>query len=109
METSESQAGARKQPLNLKAVSYASIKGWQKDNHLAAFKALLISCDKIVSRKKYYRSSTSVRRGLLSNCYKAQKLGKFATAQDVKDFFETHFQPYEVRSRANKGLLTWLF
>ncbi len=98
-----------KKSLNLKAISYDSIKGWQRDNHLAAYKTWQISCTKILRLKKYYKSSSTVRRGLLANCYKARKLGNKINKAQAKQFFEQNFKAFEVRSAKAEGLLTGYF
>ncbi len=95
--------------LNLRPVSFKALGGWQKDNHLAAYHTWLISCDKIIARAKYYRSSTKVRRGLLANCYKARRLGKNISVRQARAFFEKNFQPFEVKSYRERGLLTGYF
>ncbi len=107
--TASHSEGRPKKSLNLRPVLFSSLQGWQKDNHLAAYKTWQISCDKILSRAKYYRSSSRVRRGLLSNCYKTKKLGSNIKAAQAKQFFEENFQPFEVRSPQKRGLLTGYF
>lgn len=78
--------------IRLKPVSFGEIKGWARDDHAAAFAALLKSC-----RKKSAADNPACKAALALG----PKLGRKA----ARGFFEAHYVPYRVDEEA-PGLVT---
>jgi membrane-bound lytic murein transglycosylase A len=78
--------------LRLKPVSFAEIDDWAKDDHAAAFAALLKSC-----RKRSAADNPA--------CKEALGLGEKAGRDAARRFFETHYVPHRVEGEP-PGLVT---
>jgi membrane-bound lytic murein transglycosylase A len=76
-------------------VSFADLRGWAEDDHLAAFDAFT------KSSLKQGRAGTLVRA-----CAALLDRSKPWTRADARAFFETHFHPHRVVHAASEGLLT---
>jgi len=66
----------------LEAVSWADVPGWMDDDPAAAWEAFLRSCTRLKAQTVWRES-----------CALAEQLSSGAS---VRNFFETHFQPYRV-------------
>lgn len=95
----------------LEPATFSDLPGWDTDDHLAALKTFLKSCDAVArmagkSASGKTRSQCHVPVGeLASTCRAAQDL-KSLTKAKAKTFFETHFTPHRVVQTKSAGLLT---
>ncbi len=96
-------AGVPAQALHLrhadvKALSFADLDGWQKDDQAAAFEAFMKSCGAILQGTKAMRKARPVYGGLYNACEKGATLasnGKVDTAR-ARKFFEANFKPFRI-------------
>ncbi|MGL4395874.1 MAG: murein transglycosylase A [Hyphomicrobium sp.] len=102
---------AKTAQVTTEEVSFDALPGWAADDHLAAWKAFLISCEPVL---KYARvgaktGKSQTPEGLIAICELAQihakAVGKM-TGADARTFFETHFRPHRVEQSVTPGLLT---
>jgi membrane-bound lytic murein transglycosylase A len=104
-------AAAPQQPeANLERVTFADLPGWERDDHLAALKTFLKSCDGVIkTASKHVTKATSQCKvstdDLAAACRAAQGLTS-PTKASAKAFFETQFVPHRVAQKSAKGLLT---
>ncbi len=103
-----SQAASKSAPKFVPA-TFADLPGWQQDDHLAAFKAFLKSCDIVIAASKAgdKGGATPTTPALLGACDEALRLAAKRVLQPAaKAFFETHFIPHRVEHSSSPGLLT---
>jgi membrane-bound lytic murein transglycosylase A len=92
--------------------AFADLPGWAQDDHLAAFRAFLKSCERVVARGNDQAPGSGKGpqrppRALVAVCGAA-----VAAAGDIDDkgkaraFFEERFTPNAVVKKAQAGLLT---
>ena len=103
-------ASAKSTDAKLEPVSYASLPGWHGDDHLAAFKTFLKSCDAVVraAARPAGKPASQCRvpvGELAAACRMAQDL-KSPTKASARAFFERHFVPHRVAQAKPQGLLT---
>jgi len=93
----------------LERTTFAELPGWERDDHLAAFKTFLKSCDWVINGAARGRISTGdtkvVPDELADACREAQKLKK-PTKASAKAFFESRFAPHRIVHNNTQGLLT---
>jgi membrane-bound lytic murein transglycosylase A len=110
-------APAAKQPApqqpeaKLERVTFADLPGWASDDHLAAFKTFLKSCDAVGTAASKPATSKVVSQckvpaGELAIACRAAADGKSPSKASAKAFFETQFEPHRVVQQKPKGLLT---
>jgi membrane-bound lytic murein transglycosylase A len=91
-------------------VSFAELPGWDKDDHLAAFRAFAASCKPVLEAARSGDKSgvTKPTPELLSVCESAlaDVRGKVTTRAAARAFFEAHFRPHRVDQAQTEGLLT---
>lgn len=97
---------AEKPEFEYKEVSFDNLPGWQNDKQFHEINhAFSRSCERI-KRKKSGPMHTNELFGTIEQwqglCDKFSSLEK----EDVKNFFETSFKPYEVTARDRSGLYT---
>ena len=91
--------------------TFADLPGWDADDHLAAWKAFLVSCKPVLDAEKSGDKSGDTRppRGLIDVCelalLEARTKGNFTRAA-AKAFFEAYFRPQRVEQGGPDGLLT---
>jgi len=108
--TPRAKPGAASLPeAHLELASFADLPGWETDDHLAAFKTFLKSCDAAIrmAAKGSTREVAQCRvplDELASACRAAQ--GVKATDKTAKAFFEKQFVPHKVVHAKPRGLLT---
>lgn len=80
----------------LKPAAFADLPGWQDDDPSAAWPALLNSCKGLKGQAAWTKT-----------CQAAGQIGP-SDAERMRQFFETHFQPYQVQQAegGNEGLIT---
>ncbi len=106
----EKPAPSATSDAKLEAASFASLPGWASDDHLAALKTFLKSCDAVAkaASKPPGKALSQCRvptSDLAVACRAALDL-KSLTKASAKAFFETHFVPHRVVQQNPKGLLT---
>jgi membrane-bound lytic murein transglycosylase A len=115
-KTPETQAKAAqpaaKQPdAKLERVTFADLPGWERDDHLAAFKTFVRSCDavgKAADKPATNKAAPQCRvpaGNLAAVCRAAQAIASPSKAS-AKAFFETQFVPHRIVQQKPKGLLT---
>lgn len=100
-------AAAPTLPANLEPVTFASLAGWECDDHLAAFKTFLKSCGRLhkAAAGAMAAGKAPPSAGLLAACREAAELKPFTRAS-AKAFFERRFHPHRVVHAGSPGLLT---
>lgn len=76
-------------------LSFAELKGWRQDNHLAAYQSFMKSCGAILQGSKAMRSKRPMFGGLYLACEQARKV-ETPTDASTRTFFETNFRPMRV-------------
>lgn len=88
-------------------VAFASLPGWETDDHLAAFKAFVRSAGALARQGAASGKTKAADGALVAAAEKAaQRAGRIATAADAKSFFEQSFTPHRVVHDGAEGLLT---
>ena len=102
------QLAARKpaapQPVTLQAAAFADLPGWQADDHLAALKTFVKSCDKVI--KGIPGAPDDAASVALADACRAAIAIKSPTKASAKAFFESRFVPNRVIHKESCGLLT---
>jgi membrane-bound lytic murein transglycosylase A len=95
-------AGASAHPNEMKlrnaraeTLNFASLPGWQDDDHVAALGAFLKSCSAILNSTKGMRASRPVLGALFLVCERAKAAGPLDREQ-ARVFFENNFNPVRV-------------
>lgn len=91
----------KRRTMKLRPVRFQTLRGWQQDDHLAAFKAFQKSCRYFLTKQLRSHSPVNLRR--FEICKKAVRLNLTHKSQ-AKKFFETNFRPHRVLS--SSSLLT---
>jgi membrane-bound lytic murein transglycosylase A len=91
------QAGETLQLRNAQAetLTFASLDGWQDDNHAQAFEAYLKSCSAILQGSKAMRAARPVYDALFKVCERAAAAGPLDREQ-ARAFFEANFSPVRI-------------
>lgn len=89
-------------------VAFADLPGWADDDHLAAFKTFLKSCERVLANA---RDKAMADKGppapLVVACEEAARRASEIKGKDsARAFFERHFTPNAVVAGAKSGLLT---
>jgi len=92
-------------------VTFADLPGWAQDDHLAAFKTFLKSCERVVANGE--RAANDIKApkpppaDLVGVCRRAAPLtGEIAGKDKARAFFEANFTPNAVVRKGQTGLLT---
>lgn len=93
-------------------LTFNDLEGWSSDDHKAAFAAFLMSCPRLL--KKPPGSATKPGMGTIEEwqaiCRAAQALDPAASNTRIRQFFEHHFRPVELKpGRGRRGLFTGYF
>lgn len=94
--------------VKLTPMGYPELEGWDADDHLAAFKSFLISCDRVLTQAKE-RANTgrpAPSAALVQTCLNAKKLAGTVSRESARAFFEANFTPHAVVHKGRPGLLT---
>lgn len=95
--------------VRLEPVPFRELTGWAVDDHAAALKAFLKSCDRLLAAVKggAFGGKVAPSPALLIACEEASKvsLRKLKDA-DARLYFETNFTPHRVVHTGPPGLLT---
>jgi membrane-bound lytic murein transglycosylase A len=92
-------------PVEKTKVEFASIEGWDKDDHRAAFEAFRKSCAKVLSLAAGQASTNA----LADACKIAVMLPAKLPAQEAKLFFEQNFDPHLIKRPQTGAMLTGYF
>ncbi len=85
------------------SVTYADLPSWADDDHLAAFKAFLKSCERVVAGARDKTASSN----LAVVCAEAVKSGPAVkTKETARAFFERNFTPNAVVNKNRPGMVT---
>ena len=98
-----------KTDVSFKPLSFSQVPGWEEDDHAAALKTFLKSCDRVLAAT---RERTSLDKlppppaGLAAACTAASRLPGPMTKAAAKAFFEQYFTPNTLSHKGPSGLLT---
>jgi membrane-bound lytic murein transglycosylase A len=92
-------------------VAFADLPGWADDDHLAAFRTFLKSCERVVGNAREKAASTDKRpassAALVAACVQAMRIaGEIKDKSAARAFFERGFTPNAVAHKGRPGLLT---
>jgi membrane-bound lytic murein transglycosylase A len=90
-------------------VAFADLPGWAQDDHLAAFKAFLRSCDRVVAnaRDKPADKVAPPSAALAAACADGLKsASQINSKETARAFFERVFTPNTVINKTRPGVLT---
>jgi membrane-bound lytic murein transglycosylase A len=92
----------------LTPMGFPELEGWASDDHLAALKAFLISCDRVLflSKERANSGRPPPSAALVQACQNAKKLSPGVDREGARAFFEANFSPFAVVHRGKPGLLT---
>src|SRR5262245_28326552 len=96
-------------------VTFADVPGWANDDHLAAFKVFLKSCERVVaSKRERLPSDVKAPRpppaALVATCGQALRAAEETTDKEkARAFFEANFTPNAVEKKGQTGQLTGYF
>jgi membrane-bound lytic murein transglycosylase A len=107
---SKAQAGGKMKPaVTLTPLAFTELPGWEEDDHAAAFKAFLTSCERVSAAARERVATDKLPpapAALVAACAAAKELGTPVGRVAAKAFFETHFTPNAVAHDGARGLLT---
>jgi len=94
----------------LTAVSFSDLRGWEEDDHDAAFAAFLVSAKRMVDVPYKTRALGVSGEDLIAIAQKALNCVEDHTFS-ARDFFEENFQPHKVAAEGERevGFLTGFF
>ena len=88
-------------------ITFEKLPGWAQDDHLAALKAFVASCPRILSgRGRTSKADETDLSPLQAACRMALALPGKLTTTRARAFFEHNFQPHRVVHDAGEGLFT---
>jgi len=97
--------------MRMRPASFAEFVGWARDDHAAAFRTFLRSCDKILAQrsrrdlKRYLGAHSDWRR----ICTAARSHGGRVDRRSARSFFESWFEPVEILPGGGHDLFTGYF
>jgi membrane-bound lytic murein transglycosylase A len=98
-----------KSGLTYKLLTFADLPGWEQDDHAAAFKAFLRSCERITANARERAAAdkaSPTAAGLVAACMSASQMPGPVSRAAAKAFFEQHFAPNALAHSGPAGLLT---
>jgi membrane-bound lytic murein transglycosylase A len=97
-----------KAAISYKPLTFAQVPAWEQDDHAAAFKAFLKSCDRVLAaaRDRSAPDRTPPSAQLVNACTVAARATGSVNKAGAKYFFETFFTPHAVSHNGSEGLLT---
>lgn len=89
-------------------VTFADLPGWAQDEHLAAFKTFLKSCERVKAREKAAADKAPQSPSALAvACAEAsRRAGEITSNDGARAFFERSFTPSAVVHKGKPGMLT---
>jgi len=108
--SSPKQAAGMKAPtITYQPLAFSQIPGWDSDDHAAAFKAFLKSCEKVLAAGRERAATDKGQappQGLIEACTAASRLSSRLGKEQAKAFFERHFVANALQHAGPQGLLT---
>jgi len=108
--TQKQAAASMKAPsLSYQPLAFSQVPGWDQDDHAAAFKAFLKSCDRLLAAARERAASDKAPAppaALIEACAAASKLSARISKEQAKAFFERHFVANALSHAGPPGLLT---
>jgi membrane-bound lytic murein transglycosylase A len=97
-----------KAAISYKPLAFAQVPGWEEDDHAAAFKAFVKSCDRVLAsaRERAAGDKAPPSARLAGVCGVAARATGSVSKAAAKVFFETFFTPHAVSHGGPEGLLT---
>jgi membrane-bound lytic murein transglycosylase A len=98
-----------KTDVSLRPVPYSQVLGWEEDDHAAAFKTFLKSCDRVLAAARERAPADKLARpssALAAVCATASRLQGPVTKAVARTFFEQNFTPNILAHGGPAGLLT---
>jgi membrane-bound lytic murein transglycosylase A len=98
-----------KAAISYKPVTFAQVPAWEEDDHAAAFKAFVKSCDRVLAAARERAAADKAAppsAQLASVCGVAARATGSVNKAAAKVFFETFFTPHAVSHGGPQGLLT---
>ncbi len=95
--------------VTLEPATFADLPGWRGDDHLAAFKTFLRSCETVIktaSAANGARLDTSATAAELAEVCRAAMALASPTGVTARAFFEARFVPHRVIQTDGEGFLT---
>ncbi|HWB46213.1 MAG TPA: MltA domain-containing protein [Hyphomicrobiaceae bacterium] len=94
--------------VSLKPATFADLPGWKQDDHLAAFKTFLKSCERVAApRDKGGNDKLAPPANLVAACMNASRLAAhIKSRENARLFFEQNFTPQTVVHNGPPGLVT---
>ena len=89
----------------LEPVAFGAIDGWTTDEHAAAYRAFVESCDAIASERPSLREAQAADVDLIAVCREALAARALEPGA-AREFFETRFRPFRVVPSSGRGFLT---
>ncbi|CAN1569340.1 MltA Membrane-bound lytic murein transglycosylase [Rhabdaerophilaceae bacterium] len=91
-----------------RALAFSDLAGWEADDHAAAFRAMLSTCQSLILGAPSQRQAKAPLPELVSLCAAALRVGS-PDARSARLFFEAHCQPLEIAPPGGQGFLTAYF
>jgi membrane-bound lytic murein transglycosylase A len=101
-----------KPAISYNPLTFAAVPDWGQDDHAAAFKAFLKSCDRVLAAARERPAADKTPTpppppaALVAACTAAARHAGPVSKADAKAFFEQHFTPNAVTHGGPQGLLT---
>ena len=97
-----------KAAISFKPLTFAQVPAWEQDDHAAAFKAFLKSCERVLAsaRERGADKPAPPSSQLVTACNVAARATGSVNKAGAKFFFETFFTPNAVSHNGSQGLLT---
>jgi membrane-bound lytic murein transglycosylase A len=92
--------------VTLQPATFADLPGWKGDDHLAALKTFLKSCEPVMKAAKAAEADGKTGQRELAEACRAAKALKSPTRAAAMAFFEKHFTPHHVIHKSGHGFLT---
>ena len=95
--------------ISYKPLTFAELPGWEQDDHAAAFKAFLKSCERVLTTARERAATDKApppSAAVVAACTAASRQPGPVTKAGAKAFFEQHFTANAVSHSGPRGLLT---
>src|SRR5262245_66477231 len=98
-----------KPAISYNPLTFAAVPDWGQDDHAAAFKAFLKSCDRVLVAARERPAGDKGQappQALIDACTAANRLSPRLGKEPAKAFFERHFVANALQHPGPQGLLT---
>jgi membrane-bound lytic murein transglycosylase A len=92
-------------PISYKPLTFDQVPAWAQDDHAAAFRTFLKSCDRVLASSREKQADGKVAT-LANACKGATEISSKLTKESARNFFERYFTPNAVTHAGPPGLLT---